>query len=76
MRQTLLHQPMQIPSLMPAMEIAQPDMYDARGQLRSIIDWDQHAFGQLAQIGVGQLHRIRHQLIQFPPSTFSVCAVM
>ena len=36
-RQTRLHQPMQIPRLMGAVKIAQPDVYDARCQRTTVI---------------------------------------
>ena len=76
MRLRLLHQPVQIPGLVTAVEVAEADMDDAGREFRAVIGRHQDVFGQLAQIGVAEFHRARHQLIQLPPSTFNVCAVM
>ena len=56
---------------MRTVEVADPDVDDAGRERRAAVARPLDALGQRAEGGVGQAH----QLIQFPPSTLSVCAV-
>ncbi len=65
LRKAHLHQAVRVPCLMRAVEIAQPDMHDARRQVGARISRDLNASGQRAQGRQRQLC----QLIHWPPST-------
>ncbi len=75
LRQPILHKAVEVPRLVGAVEIAKADMDDAGCQGAAVIGGTQDTFGQSVKRHVGQgngfgfLGRIRHQLIQFPPST-------
>ena len=77
---TVLHQPVQIPRLMGAVEITQTDVNDARRQRASVVGRNRDVHRQIRQGFIiefhhrGLLHSTVHQLIQFPPSTPKVCA--
>ena len=47
MGKSLIHQSVQIPGLMRAMEIAEANMHDARGQLGAVVKWDPNAIGHV-----------------------------
>ena len=75
-----LHEAVQVPCLVGAVEIADADMNDARPQPGTIVERAGNALRQLRKRCVSKRNRVSdcggvlHQLIQLPPSTLNVCA--
>ena len=69
MGKPLIHQAVQIPCLMGAVEIAKANVDDPRRQVGAVIGGGAHAIGQRGHGIEGQVH----QLIHWPPSTLYVC---